>query len=127
MGTRTRFFIALALGAVGACSPWKYVETDAPSKPGPSGQTYAQAVQVVCDVDRLAELDPGEPDELADAKRLSYLEKAVDNPDGIELRTLLSVKFGNDRECLLRDAQQEAKLASCKLADRTKREAPPKN
>jgi hypothetical protein len=108
----------LLLALVG-CSPWKYTEPDVPGGPGPSGQTYKQAVQVVCDVDKLAQLDAAEPEELADAKRFSYLEANVDNPDGIYLRTLLSVSFGHDRECLLRDAQKDAGLGSCSLADKT--------
>lgn len=117
----TRTFLT-ALGGVvalaGACSPWKYTVPNEPGGPGPSGQTYKGAVEVMCNVDRLAELDPEEPDELADVKRFSYLEQHVDNPDGIYLRTFLSVNFGEDRECLLRDAQTEVGLAQCPLADK---------
>ncbi|NUP06545.1 MAG: hypothetical protein HOW73_10850 [Polyangiaceae bacterium] len=108
----------LAVLAVG-CSPWKYTVTNEPSGPGPSGQTYKQAVKVMCDVDHLAALEADEPDELADPKRFTYLDQAVDNPDGIYLRTLLSVKFGEDRACLLRDAQHEVGLEACALADRS--------
>lgn len=112
-------------GLAGACSPWSYTVPNEPGGPGPSGQTYKGAVELMCNVDRLAELDPAEPDELADVKRFSYLEQHVDNPDGIYLRTFLSVNFGEDRECLLRDAQNEVGLAQCPLADKALAEVAP--
>ena len=113
---RTPVVISLVFAA--ACSRW-IPEPEPPSGPGPSGQTYAQAVQVMCDVDQLAEVATDEPDELADIKRFDYLARTVDNPDGIYLRTILSVKFGEDRACLLKEAQQETGIATCALAERS--------
>lgn len=112
MRTPVVFLCSLVVG----CSPW-VPEPEPPSGPGPSGQTYAQAVRVMCDVDQLAEVSEEDAGELADVKRFTYLERAVDNPDGIYLRTLLSVKFGEERACLLREAQQQTGVSACALAE----------
>lgn len=119
----------LALAAIAAfaaaCSPWKYTVPNEADGPSMSGQTYKAAVEVMCEVDKLAELDPAEPEELADVKRFTYLEEHVDQADGIYLRTILSVTFGKEREELLREAQGEVGLTKCRLADTTAASLPP--
>ncbi|MFO0555601.1 MAG: hypothetical protein U0271_44900 [Polyangiaceae bacterium] len=124
MNTSSLTLAILVAGGAAACSPWHYSEPNAPSGPSPTGQSYKDAVVLTCDVDHLAEVDPMEPDELADVKRLAFLEQHVDNGDGIYLRTMLSVRFGDARACLLRDAQASVGLDRCALAEHAEKAAP---
>jgi hypothetical protein len=103
--------LALALPLLAAaCAP-------VPEAKAPSGQTFPAAVSLICDVDHLAGL-AGDADPLgAGAKRTAWIADHVDNPDAIELRTLMSVKGPADQARMLRDRAKEAGVARCALAD----------
>jgi hypothetical protein len=99
-----------------ACAPATYrVPPPAPA-PGPSGQTYCQAIEVICDVDRRAQITEADV-VLVDQQRFSYLEANVDNPEGVYLRTILSASTPAERAEIMTEAQREADLASCPYAE----------
>jgi hypothetical protein len=88
-----------------------------PTTTAAQGQPAVDAVRRFCDVDRLAGLSPDEgPLELG-RKRTEWLQTHVDSPDGIELRTLLSVKTPAEQAALLRERAATAGLGRCVLAD----------
>lgn len=98
-----------------ACAPPRPAEP--PPSVGLSGQTYKQAVETICAVDTLAQIAAPDDPVSVDVDRFAWLEEHVDNPEGIYLRTVLSVKTPKDRACLLRDAVREVGLPRCALAD----------
>jgi hypothetical protein len=108
-----RPFLLLTLAA---CAPPSYRVPPPAPVPGPSGQTYCQAVEVICDVDRRAGVDPADV-VAADQQRFGYLEAHVDNPEGVYLRTILSASTPAERAVIMRDAQREAGLAACSYAE----------
>lgn len=85
-------------------------------EPEPSGQTYAEALRVMCDVDQLAGISGEDPFE-AGRKRKEFIQANVDNGDGIYLRTMLSVKGAAEQAAELRAEAKEAGIARCALAD----------
>lgn len=85
-----------------------------PKAPPPG---LAASVTKICDVDRLAGIDPDRDVLDAGAKRTAYLNEHDQNPDGIELRTLLSVKGASDQAKMLRESAKEAGTTRCALAD----------
>jgi hypothetical protein len=88
-----------------------------PQAPPSGGQTFPEAVAMICDVDTLAGLS-GEADPLGIGQsRTDWISQRVDNPDAIELRTLLSVKGATEQGGMLRDRAKQVGLKSCTLAD----------
>lgn len=103
--------LALAL-ALPACT-----STPEPRAPEPPGQSFPAAVAMMCDVDRQAGLS-AEADPLGiGAKRTAWITEKVDNPDAIELRTLLSVKGATEQARMLRQHAKGCGVGSCALAD----------
>jgi hypothetical protein len=89
-----------------------------PPKPAPSGgQSFEAALGVICDVDRLAGLRSDADPLGVGNKRSSWLAAHADNPDAIELRTLMSVKGPADQAQMLRDQAKAHGVARCALAD----------
>ena len=84
--------------------------------PPKEAQSYAEAVRLICDVDRLAEVDPDDPLG-TEAKRSDYLIEHVKNSDGIYLITLYRAKDPKGQCELLQDAVTETKVPSCALLD----------
>lgn len=106
----------LCLVLLTACSPVSYrVPPPAPA-PGPSGQSYCDAVEVICDVDVRAGVAYDDV-VMVDQARFAYLEAHIDNPQGVYLRTILSASTSTERAQILVDAQREAGLARCALAE----------
>jgi hypothetical protein len=101
----------------------------APPEPpvDPSIQSYYAAIDTICRVDELAQLDPEADPVLADVERFAYLGDAVENPDGIFFRTILSVKSSPEKATMLRREARVACVAQCPLADTYERDesAPP--
>ncbi len=108
------FALLLSLPFLVHCAPARPAE---PPSLGASGQTYRQAIETICNVDALASLSIADDPLGADVQRFAWLEEHVDNPEGIYLRTVLSVKTPPDRSGLLREAAQVVGLGSCALAD----------
>jgi hypothetical protein len=88
-----------------------------PQEPDLGGQSYAEAIKVFCDVDRLARI-PADHDPLALGRaRTDFIQERVENPDGIYLRTMLSVKGAAEQAAMLREEAKEIGLDRCALAD----------
>lgn len=101
---------ALSLSACGYTAP-------PPKDPYYGKQSYKEAVTAFCDVDKLAGLAASEdPFELG-RKRTDWLRENVEHPDGIFLRTAISVKGPGDQAIALREEAREQGIASCALAD----------
>jgi hypothetical protein len=91
-----------------------------PPKPpaaAPPGQSFAEAVRLICDVDRVAGLAPGDDPIAIGRSRSEWLAEHVDNPDGIELKTLLSVKTAQEQAVAIRQQAKELGMGSCAVAD----------
>ncbi len=85
--------------------------------PAPTGQTFPEAITLMCDVDKQASLS-GDADPLGiGQKRTEWISAHVENPDGIELRTLLSAKGAAEQAEMLRDKAKNNGIATCALAD----------
>ena len=107
-----RTLLAVVPLAVAACTT-----TPVAKPPAQQGQPFAAAVGMICDVDRLGGIS-GESDALgAGPKRSAWLAEHVDNPDAIELRTLMSVKGAGEQAKMLREQANAAGVARCALAD----------
>lgn len=71
---------------------------------------------MMCDVDKLAGLS-GEADPISvGQRRTEWISQHVDNPDAIELRTLMSVKGAGEQASMLRDEAKGCGISSCALA-----------
>ncbi len=88
-----------------------------PKEPELPGQTYPEAMRVLCDVDKLAGIGNEEDPFEVGRKRTDWIRAHVENPDGIYLRTLLSVKGPTEQAVDLRQEAKEVGLARCALAD----------
>jgi hypothetical protein len=78
---------------------------------------FAAAVARMCDVDRQAGISPDADPLGAGPKRTAWIAANVDNPDAIELRTLMSVKGASEQATMLRDRAKELGLRTCALAE----------
>ncbi|WP_437808443.1 hypothetical protein [Sorangium sp. So ce1078] len=105
-------FRLLLLSFLSACGPAP--EANAPA---PGGQTLPEAVTMMCDVDRRAGLDPEADPISVGQMRSAWIAEHVTNPDGIELRTMLSVKGAAEQGAMLRAEAKKTGLARCALAD----------
>lgn len=109
-----RTWPVVCLTLLAACGP--RLASPEPKPAGPPEQPFAEAVRLMCEVDRRAaigdELDPVERAE----KRNDYLSAHVKNPDAIELRTLWSVKLPSEQAAELRARAREVGLGHCALA-----------
>lgn len=106
----------LCLVLLTACSPASYRVPPPPPALGPSGQSYCEAVEVICDVDARAGVAPDDV-VMADQARFSYLQAHVDNPQGVYLRTILGASTSAERAHILVEAQEEAGLDRCAFAE----------
>lgn len=89
----------------------------APPPPVPEGQSYKEAIDIICHVDELAGIDPaGDPLSLGSA-RTSYVNEHVENPEGIYFRTLISVKGAKDQAEAIREEASGQGLTKCPLAE----------
>lgn len=100
---------------LGVCLVSGCAETPPPAAPE-SGQTYAQAIELMCNVDAHAGLSDADPLELSQ-KRDEWIAENIKHPDAIELRTLLTVRSFPERAKVLRTEAKEQHLKICPLAD----------
>lgn len=80
-----------------------------------SGQSYPQAVAAMCGVDAMGKLE-GDGLELGRA-RSDWLKAHVENPQGIYLLTLLSVKPAKEQAELLLAEAKSTGGSSCALSE----------
>lgn len=89
-----------------------------PAAPAQSSKhSFPQAMQMLCDVDKLANLSAGDDLLEIGRKRSAWLADEVDNGDFIEFRTLVSVKGPEEQAEKIRTKAKEVGIASCPLAD----------
>ena len=98
---------------VAACGP----SSAEPVAPDPDQQTFEQAMELICDVDRRAGLSEEEDPLGIGAARLDWLNARLENPDAIELWTLVRVKSLAEQARSLRAAADRAGARGCALAD----------
>lgn len=92
-------------------------EPESPPPVRPGEQTYPDAIRLMCEVDRRAAI-AGEVDPLERAGlRSEYIIDHVKNPDGIEFRTLWSVKDQIEQARCLGAEAKRVGLSSCPLAE----------
>ncbi len=101
----------------------------APESKSPSGaetsaskQSYAQAISLMCDVDKLGSISAGEDPMSLGQKRSDWLQEHIDNPDGIYFRTLLGVKTAEEQAAALRDEAKKSGLPGCALSESLEKE-----
>ncbi len=92
-----------------ACAP----DTPAASVPHEE-QSYAQAVRMICEVDRYVEVDPDDVLGVS-AAREQYLIDHVKNGDGIYFLTLFRIEGPREQARMLAQEAAETKLPSCPL------------
>jgi hypothetical protein len=80
-------------------------------------RAFAAAVARMCDVDRQAGITADADPLGAGPKRTAWIAANVDNPDAIELRTLMSVKGASEQATMLRERAKDLGLPSCPLAE----------
>lgn len=104
---------------IGLLVPFVLVACAAPvaKAPDPSCAAFTEALTKMCDVDRLAGVTADSDPLGAGQKRTAWITAHVDNPDAIELRTLMSVKAPAEQAKMLRERGKEAGVARCALAD----------
>jgi len=71
----------------------------------------------MCEVDARAGLSAEEDPLAIGQKRTAWLGDHIDNPDGIEFRTLVSVKGPEDQAKMIRAKAAELGMKECPLAD----------
>ncbi len=109
--------IGWILGAalhVGGCGPSQE------AKEPKYEQTLPESLHMMCDVDRLASLDPEEDPISIEASRYDWLFERVKHPDAIELLTLLRVEANATKAEMLRASLKKVeskRAAQCPLAD----------
>jgi hypothetical protein len=91
--------------------------------PETQGQTYRRAIELICDVDKLAGLSADDNPITVGQQRNDWLAERVENPDGIFFQTVFSVKTASDKAALLRKEMKVVGLDRCVLADSLEREA----
>lgn len=108
--------------SVNSCAPTQPPEdpdgtnvTD-PSARDSSGQSYAEAIAIMCDADRLSGAEPSDPLQAA-TTRDEYLVGHVKNADGIYFLTLFRSKAGPEQADALACQAEASKLAKCALVD----------
>jgi hypothetical protein len=74
-------------------------------------------MKMLCNVDQLAGLSPGEDLLEIGRKRTAWLADEVDNGDFIEFRTLVSVKSPEEQSSKIRTKAKEVGIEACPLAD----------
>jgi len=117
---RSRIFRTLALlGALGGCAGTPDI-TKAPAPEG--GQSYAQALEAMCDVDRRAGLSSEEDPITIGQRRSAWIADHVENPDGIYLRTMISVKGPEEQAVAMRAEARKVGIGRCALADAIERD-----
>ena len=82
-----------------------------------------QAMQIMCNVDRIASIDASEDPIGAEQRRSDYVRDHVTNGDAVYLRTIWSVQAAVERAKDMRQKAVEAGLHGCALADSLERDS----
>jgi hypothetical protein len=80
-------------------------------------QSFADAIKMLCDVDKLAGLSADDDLLGVGQKRSEWLADKIENPDGIYFKTILSVKPAEDQASAMREQAKKVGIERCALAD----------
>lgn len=106
--------VALALVGCAATPPKSPDDEDAPSAARSSDPAYRADIQLICDVDGLAQVDSRDPLE-APRQRDAYWLDHVTQPDAIYFLTVFRSKADAERLSMLTDEAALLKLPRCPL------------
>lgn len=115
---KSRLGCALCVVLACCCSSQKKAEEPKDD----NGQSFGEAMRLVCHVDEHIAADDADPLEL-DQRRSDFLQDHVKNPDAIYHRTLWRTKSNVERAKTIRKLSREANVESCPYADRLEQEA----
>ena len=87
------------------------------TQPAEPGQSYVEALELICHVDERAGIDPLADPIGVDTARWDYIKAEVRNPDAIYFRTLLEVKATDEQAELLAAEADRKQLDGCPLVD----------
>lgn len=88
-----------------------------PARAPESGTSFAEGLRRLCEVDQRAGLDPDTDPVTIEGERYDWALSNVENPDVIEMVTLMRVKSVPERVQMLRAGSSQAALPGCALAD----------
>ena len=108
-----RRLLPTAIVVIAACGPHSPKSSQEPE----SGQTFSQALELMCQVDEKAGLDAEEDPIGVEGARVDWIHQHIDNGDAIELFTLMRVKSHSEQAEMLRRNTEKALVAECALAD----------
>lgn len=107
--------------AVLSCMVWACASQSRPVAPAVEGQTYAEALRLICDVDRHVTIPDGATELDAGQLRDDYIVENTKNPDAIYFVTVWRTKPPAERANLLDKEAKDQKLADCPLASQLSR------
>jgi len=112
------------LAAVGAIGLTSYgASSGSPPSAPAEGQSYRQAIELMCQVDRRAGISPDSGPIEIEARRAEWIADHVEHPDAIELRTRITVEAPGEQAKMLREQADSAGIRDCPLADTWQAEA----
>lgn len=82
-----------------------------------TGQSYCEALELMCEVDRRAGLEHESDPLERSQRREDFLSDHVKNPDAIYFRTLLKVQGPAEKAAALREQAKKAGIAACPFAE----------
>jgi len=85
--------------------------------PAEPGQSYIEALELICHVDERAGIDPEADPIGVDGARWDYIKAEVHNPDAVYFRTLLEVKDTDEQAEMLASEAARTQLDGCPLVD----------
>ena len=85
--------------------------------PAEPGQSYVEALELICHVDERAGIDPEADPIGVDGARWDYIKAEVRNPDAVYFRTLLEVKDTDEQAEMLASEADRKQLDGCPLVD----------
>jgi len=116
VATRVAMVAMLAMGALVALGGLGCASHQEAAKPVESGQSFEEAMSLVCNVDQHVKVDEANLLE-REQLRNDFLQDHVKNPDVIYHRTLWRVQATKERAKTIRDLAGQCSLAKCAYAD----------
>lgn len=104
--------LLLWLLVAGACA-----RTSATAETPEEGTSFREGLLRLCEVDRRAGLDADLDPVTIEGARYDWALSNVENPDVIEMVTLMRVRSPAERVQMLRAGSSQANLETCPLAD----------
>jgi hypothetical protein len=92
----------------------------APPKAAPGEQTYAEAIALICNVDREAHIQPDDNILQIDERRTDHLQARIKNPDAIYFYTIFRTQPPDQQSASLLKESQAQNQPTCPLAQHLK-------